>query len=82
MGIGGPVLSALAQFLSNRSQTQYVVVDGCQRKFVNVMTGVSQGSVFGAQLSILFNSELNFMLENKLYSYAYDSTLVIKIPRK
>ena len=33
--VGGSVLSVLTQFLSNRSQ--YVVVDGCRSKLVNVV---------------------------------------------
>ena len=44
VGIGGSVLSLLTQFLSNRSQ--YVLVDGCRSKLVNVVSGVSQGSVW------------------------------------
>ena len=43
VGVGGSVLSVLIQFLSNRSQ--YIVVDGCRRKLVNVVLGVPQGSV-------------------------------------
>ena len=35
VGIGGSVLSLLTQFLSNPSQ--YVMVDGCQSKLVNVV---------------------------------------------
>ena len=35
VGVGGSVLSVLTQFLSNRSQ--YVVVDGCRSKLVNVV---------------------------------------------
>ena len=38
VGIGGSVLSVLMQFLSNRPQ--YVLVDGCRSKLVNVMSGV------------------------------------------
>ena len=38
VGVGGSVLSVLKQFLSNRSQ--YVVVDGCHSKRVNVVSGV------------------------------------------
>ena len=38
VGIGGSVLSILTQFLSNRSQ--HVMVDGCQSKLVNVVSGV------------------------------------------
>ena len=45
VGIGGSMLSVLTQFLSNRSQ--YVLVDGCRSKLVDVVSGVPQGSVFG-----------------------------------
>ena len=47
VGIGGSVLSVLTHFLSNRSQ--YVFVDGCRRKLVNVVSGVPQptGKCFG-----------------------------------
>ena len=47
-GIGGPVLCKLTQFMSNRSQ--HVMVDGCRRKPVDVVSGVQQGSVFGLLL--------------------------------
>ena len=43
VGVWGSVLSVLTQFLSNRSQ--YIVVDGCRSKLVNVESGVPQGSV-------------------------------------
>ena len=45
VGIGGSVLFILTQFLSNRSQ--HVMVDGCWRKLVSVVSGVLQGSVLG-----------------------------------
>ena len=45
VGVGGSVLSVVTQFLSNRSQ--YVVVDECRSKLVNVVSGVPQGSVLG-----------------------------------
>ena len=41
VGIGGSVLSVLTQFLSNRSQ--YILVDGCRSKLVNVVSGMRQG---------------------------------------
>ena len=71
--VGGSVLSVLTQFLSNRSQ--YVVVDGCRR-----LSGVPQGSVLGPQLSLLYTTELFSIVENKLYDYADDSTLMVVVP--
>ena len=78
VGVGGTVLSVLAQFLSNRSQ--YVVVDNCRSKLVNAMSGVPQGSVLGLLLFLLYTAELFSVVENKLYSYADDSTLVAVVP--
>ena len=74
VGVDDSVLSVLTQFLSNRSQ--YVVVDGCRSKLVNVVSGVPQGSVLGPQLFLLYSAELFSIVENKLYGYADDSTLV------
>ena len=78
VGIGGTVLSILTQFLSNRSQ--HVMVDGCRSKLVNVVSGVPQGSVLGPLLFLLYISELFSILENKLISYADDSTLIAIVP--
>ena len=38
------MLSVLTQFRSNRSQ--YVVLNGCRSKLVNVVSEVPQGSIF------------------------------------
>ena len=56
VGIGGSVLSVLTQFLSN--QSQFVLVDGCRSKLVNVVSGVPQGSVLGPLLFLLYTSEV------------------------
>ena len=75
--IGGSVLSIL-EVLSNRSQ--HVMVDVCWNKLVNVVSGVPQGSVLGPLLYLLYTLELFSMLENKLISYADDSTLMAAVP--
>ena len=72
------MLSVLTQFLSNRSH--YVVVDGCRSKLFNVVSGVPQGSVLGLQLFLLYTVELSCIVENKLYGYADDFTLVAVVP--
>ena len=78
VNIGGSVVSILTQFLSNRSQQ--VMVDGCQSKLVNVVSGVPQGSALGPLLFLLYTSELFSILENKLIGYADDSTLMAVVP--
>ena len=78
MGIEGSVLSISTQFLSNRSQ--HVMVDGCRSKLVNVVSGVPQGSVLGPLLFLLYTLELFSIFENKLISYADDSTFMAVVP--
>ena len=78
VGVGGSVLSVLTQFLSNRSQ--YVVVDGCSSKLVNVVSGVPQVRVFCSQLFLLYTAELFSIVENMFYGYADDSILVAVVP--
>ena len=78
VGVGGSVLFVLTQFLSNRSQ--HGMVNGCHSKLVKVVSGVPQGSVLGLQLFLLYTAELFSIMENKLYGYADDSTLVAVVP--
>ena len=72
------MLSVLTQFLSNRSQ--YVAVDRCQNKLVNMESAVPQGSNLGPMLFLLYTAEIFFILEAKLYFYADDSSLVAVVP--
>ena len=67
MDIGRYVLSILTQFLSNRSQ--YVMMDGCWSKRVNVVSGVPQGSVSARNCSIV-NLGAFSILENKLFGHS------------
>ena len=78
MGIGGSVLSILTQFLSNRSQ--HIMVDGCQSKLLDVVSGVLQGNVLGTLLFLLYTLKLFPILENKLIGCADDSTLMAVVP--
>ena len=78
VGTGGSMLSLLIQFLSN--QSQHVLVDSCRSKLVNVVPEVLQVSVLGLLLFLLFTSEFFSILDNKVISYADDSTLMAVVP--
>ena len=56
------------------------MVDGCRSKLVNVGSGVSHRSVLGQQFFLLYTAELFSIVENKLYGYTDDSTLVAVVP--
>ena len=71
-------LCILTQFLENRSQ--YVIVDGCKRKQVNVVSGVPQGGVLCHLLFLLYTSELFSILENKLIGDVDNYTLTAVVP--
>ena len=73
LGVGGPFLSILTEFLSNRLQG--VVVDGQFNDYRGVVSGVPQGSVLGPLHFILYTHDMWFGLENMLLSYADDATL-------
>ena len=74
LGVGGPFLSILSEFLSNRLQR--VVVDGQFNEYRNVIFGVLQGSVLGPLLFILYTHDMWCVLENVLVSYTDDATLL------
>ena len=56
------------------------MVGGCWSKQINVVSGVSQGSILGPLLFLLYTSELFNILENNLIGYADDSTLMAVVP--
>ena len=78
LGIGGPFLNILKEFLTNRKQR--VVVDGHEGDWRRVISGVPQGSVLGPLLFILFTQDMWIGLENQLIAYADDATLLAVIP--
>ena len=78
-GVGGSLLFLIGNFLSGR--TQNVIVDGVRSAYVQVVSGVPQGSILGPLLFSLYTSDLSEDLINVLVGYADDSTLVAHVPR-
>ena len=52
------------------------MADGCQIKPVNVILGVPQDSALFPLLFLLYTSELFSILENNLFGYAHDFSLM------
>ena len=71
-------MSIMSQFLSER--TQRVVVDGQYSEFKDMVSGVPQGSVLGPLLFIIYTHDMWRGLENDLFAYADDATLVAVVP--
>ena len=58
-----------------------MVVDGASSEWIPIVSGVSQGSVLGPLLFILYTSQMFDLVENRLLAYADDSTLLAVIRR-
>ena len=74
VGLDGSVLSICTEFLSDRRQR--VVVDGAASEWIQIISGVPQGSVLGPLLFIIYTSEMFELVKNRLFAYADDSTLL------
>ena len=74
VGVGGRVQSICREFLSH--QRQRVVVDGAASEWIQIYSGVPQESVLGPILFIQYISEMFELVENRLFAYKDDSTLL------
>ena len=74
IAVGGCVLSICTELLSDRRQR--VVVQDAASEWIPIISGVSQGSVLGSLLFIVYTSEMFELVENRLFAYADDSTLL------
>ena len=74
IGVGSSVLSICTEFLSDRRQR--VVVDGAVSEWIQIISAVPQGSLLGHPLFILYTSEMFQLVENRLFAYSDDSTLL------
>ena len=79
VGVGGPVLSVLEQFLSNRRHR--VCVGGGVSGWSDVVSGVPQGRILGPILFVLYTSDLSHIVDSQVYCYADDTTLVAPVQR-
>ena len=74
IGVGGCVLSICREFLSDRRRR--VVVDAAASEWIPIVTGMPQVSVLGPLLFIINASKMSELVENRLFAYADDFTLL------
>ena len=55
------------------------MVDGAASEWIPIISGVPQGSVLGPLLFILYTREMFELVENRLFAYADDTTLLAAV---
>ena len=76
MGIKGKLLTWLSAWLSNRQQR--VVLNGGMSDWVNVRSGVPQGSVLGPLLFVIFINNIDVDIISKIFKFADDCKVINK----
>ena len=78
-GIRGNAFAWFNSYLSDRGQ--YVSINGCDSNLLNVSCGVSQGSVLGPLLFVIFVNDLpNTTKKLKIYLFADDTNIYFESP--
>ena len=75
LGVFGPVLSVLEQFLSSRRHR--VCVNGGVSGWSHVVSGVLQGSVLEPILFVLYTSDLSHVVDSQVCCCCSDDTTVV-----
>ena len=55
---------------------QRAVVDSAANEWIPIVSGLKQGSVLGSPPFIIYTREIFHLVENRLFAYADDSTLL------
>ena len=74
LGIWDPLLSWIKSYLCNRIQR--VVLDGKSSDWVQIKSGVPQGSVQGSLMFLVFISDLVDDLTRKVHMFADDTSMM------
>ena len=74
-GIRNHTLSWIGAFLSNCTQT--TVVNRVQSSYVEVTSGVPQGSILGPMLLLLYRNDINHAITSQIKLLADDSVLIL-----
>ena len=77
IGIRGNILKWIEDWLSGRKQR--VVLNGEKSSWIDVTSGVPQGSVLGPILFIIYINDIDENIVNKFWKFADDSKMIGKV---
>ena len=77
LGLGGNLLNWIKNWLIHRKQR--VILNGFKSDWLNVSSGVPQGSVLGPLLFVLYVNDLEMGLGSRVWKFADDTKLVRSI---
>ena len=77
LGITGPLLSWLQNYLSDRYQR--VVIDGQSSDWIKIEAGVPQGSILGPLLFVIFINDIVKHIQTNIRLFADDTSLFYSI---
>jgi ribonucleases P/MRP protein subunit RPP40 len=80
IGVGGKLLEWIREWLKGR--TQRVVLNGEASEWVDVESGVPQGSVLGPVLFIVYINDMDERILNNLWKFADDTKMVGRVRTK
>ena len=74
LGVKDPLLSWFRHYLTDRKQR--VVIEGQSSSWLNIETGVPQGSVLGLLLFLVYINDINVNVSSTCFLYADDTSLI------
>ena len=77
IGFGGNLIKWLSSFLTDRSMR--VTINGSRSSWVNILSGVPQGSVLGPLLFLLFVNDLPDWIKTNIRMFADDTKIWTRI---
>ena len=78
-GIGGKIWSWIDDWLSGRKQR--VILNDRKSKWIDVLSGVSQGSVLGPILFVVYINDNDSYVSSKILKFADDTKFVGVVSR-
>jgi len=76
LGVCGRLIDWLSDYLSNRKQR--VIINGRSSDWIIIEPGVSQGSILGPLLFLIYISDIIYDIRSDIYLYA-DDTILMRI---